>query len=148
MTIRDIELLSFEKYQKYAHLIPDASCSWWLCTPGYHPENVFFVSPRGTAYGHALCYNSHIGIRPFCIFNLELADSLFWCKPKVLAGSKIKYGKYSWTVLDVQNGKLYALCDGLITKRRFDEKVNIWEESELRVWLKTKGLKSITTKRR
>jgi hypothetical protein len=110
---------------------------------------VYFVNSDGIPYASAGYFNSHIdnpiGVRPFCIFNLECIDPLFWHKPETLVGSKIEYGKYTWSVFKTKDGDIYALCDEIIAKRRFDEKTNIWEKSELKTWLEVEGLKLITT---
>jgi len=51
-------------------------------------------------------------------------------------GSTIRFGKYDWRVLDVQNGKALILSENIIEKRRYHSYAGTaWEECELRVHL-------------
>ena len=50
-------------------------------------------------------------------------------------GKKIKFGKYEWRILDVQDKKAFIITDEIIEKRRLDEKSSIWASSEIRKYL-------------
>ena len=144
MEFLKITLLKEEEYAKYKSIIPDAT-AWWFKTP--HPEyadRVRVVDNFGRV-NDVSCFMSLGGVRPLCIFNLKTSDPLFWHKSKGLVGSKIEYGKYNWTILNIENGKLLALCDNIIAYRRFDKSTNVWERSELKMWLETEGFKLITS---
>ena len=146
MIIEEISLLSENDYIKYRHLIPLVNAWYWLKTPEPLYKNaVRIIDERGDLAG-LYCSTNGGDVRPVCFFDFEPGDLLFWYKGEKLIGSKIKYGAYSWTVLNIENNKLYALCDEIIaTCRRFDDKSNVFERSELKYWLKTTGLQLITT---
>lgn len=147
--IKQISLLTEEQYYKYNSIIPTPVFPkfcwfWWLRTSysGY-TYNVRAVINNGVIDNH-YCYRDYGGVRPFCIFGLDVSEIQFWYKPERLIGQKIKHGKYYWTVLGTNLGELYALCDIVIAKRCFDPDTNVWERSELKQWLETEGLKLIT----
>ena len=143
MELKTITLLSMEEYEKHRNIILKTSW-WWLKTPYPKYDKCVRAVGRNGDLGFDTCYVSGAGVRPFCIFNLESSNPLFWHKPEALVGSKIQYGKYKWTILNTENGELHALCDEFIAYSCFDKNTNIWEESELKVWLETEGLKLIT----
>ena len=144
MELKSITLLTEREYIKYKSVIPETNWWWWLRSPSPGCGSyVHVIDDDGTLFDYD-CNDYCGGVRPFCIFDIESDNPLFWCKSEVLVGSKIKYGKYEWTVLNAENGELHALCDGIIAKHRFDEETNIWQDSELKVWLETEGLKLIT----
>ena len=145
MILEKITLLSLEEYTKNEKIIPVIEEYWWLRTPGDN-FNACYVYPNGNADACGFhVYLETISVRPALKLNLEFDDPLYWHRTKTLVGAKIKYGKYTWTILNTKNGELYALCDEVISKHYFDEETNIWEESELKHWLETEGLKLITT---
>ena len=141
MLFKNITLLTDEEYIKYKSLIPVTDDWWWLKTPySAYKNGVRAIKCYGDRCNN-FCFSDNGGVRPLCVFEVETADSIFWSKPEMLIGSKIEYGKYKWTVLNVESSVLYVLCDEIITRRRFDSSVNVWANSELRRWLKTEGLK-------
>jgi hypothetical protein len=94
-----------------------------------------------TSYSH--CYLSYIGVRPLGIFESGPSDCVFWCKEETLIGKKIRYGAYDWTVLKTEKGEMYALCDGIIAKRRFDPETAEWENSEIKQWLENDAVEQL-----
>ena len=144
MVLKEITLLSEEEYAKYKSIISNAGWYWWLKTlDSHYDDGIRVVDDDGSlSFGNRDdCVG---GVRPLCIFNLESSNPMFWRKPKTLVGSKIKCGKFEWTVLNAEAGELYALCDEIIAKHRFDSKTNVWEDSELKAWLESEGLSLIT----
>ena len=150
MEIKTITLLSAEEYEKCKTIIPQTSW-WWLKTPYLNDKVPYFDDNDcvRVVFDNVLDYNAcdfnHAGVRPVGIFNIELTSPMFWHKSEALIGTKMQYGNYNWTIFNIQNGELYALCDKNIAKRRFDSTSNVWESSELKTWLETEGVKLITT---
>ena len=144
MTIKEITLLSEKDFRQYQSIIPNVDACWWLSNVSYGPSYSRVYTIINRSMGLKSCDNSTIGVRPALKLNLEISDSLFWYKPEKLIGTQIEYGQYTWTVLDANFGEIYALCDDIIARRRFDSTGNIWSKSELNQWLETEGLKLIT----
>lgn len=145
MTLREITLLTKEEYERYRSAIPVVDDSWWLRSPGYTRLRIAAVDNVGNVNEHG-CYidYTYATVRPALRLDLEPSDNLFWYKPERLIGTKIKYGNHQWTVLNLEPGSIYALCDTVVSSGRFDGKSNDWDTSELKQWLETEGLKLIT----
>lgn len=146
MTLKKITLLSIEEYRKYKPVISLIKKDdwWWLRSPGDLPNYAASIARNGDIEEIGSHVINDDAIRPALSLNLEVSDSLFWYKPEKVIGTKIKYGKYTWTVLDAEFGGLYLLCDNYIGNHRFDSEFNDWNTSELKGWLETEGLKLIT----
>ena len=141
MILQNISLLTSDEILKYAPMITLTKDDWWLKTPEFNTTKYVCTVDFAGFFDRALCWLVNRGVRPVGIFEMEVSNPLFWHKPEVLVGSKVEFGKYSWTVLDVKSGGLYALCDDIVAYHCFDEKTNVWEKSELKHWLETDGLK-------
>ena len=140
MHLKEITLLSFEDFQRYMNFIPNVERGWWLKT--HNPSDlsrVYVVMPNQNI-ALAYCFSVSLGVRPYCTFMIEPADSEFWCKSDKLIGSKIQYGKYNWTILDIDTNEVYALCDSLMGPSFFDAQNGIWGGSYLKRWLDNEGL--------
>ena len=135
-----------EECQRYTSIIPIIEDRWWSRSPGVNQAHAAFIHSNGNfnKYGRIVNWDD-IGVRPALKLNLNLADNLFWYKPEKLVGTKIKFGRYWWTILDSEFGEIYVLCNKLIAKRSFDSKSNDWGKSELKQWLEAEGLKLITS---
>ena len=146
MEFKEITLLTATEYEECKDIVPHLREEyWWLRTIGSDKNAVCFVRRDGLVnpIGHP-CDHKFVTVRPVCAFDLDFSDLMFWSKTEDLLGSKIKFGKYTWTIFNVVNGKLRALCDEVIAKHWFDPKTNAWTKSELKTWLETEGLKLIT----
>lgn len=146
MTLQKITLLSAEEYIKYQSIIPVIKDGWWwLRSPGFTRDIAARVlgSGRIAKIGVLVNYDD-CAIRPALRLTLDPSDIQFWYRSEKLIGTKIKYGNYQWTILNAKFGKIYVLCDDIIAKHRFDSKLNNWNTSELKQWLKTEGLSLIT----
>ena len=141
MLIKEIAVFSVEEYNKYKSLVPVIKSFWWLRTPACLVRRVCCVQNDGNIDNIGCEISYKVGVRPVCVFDIKFADPVFWYK----IGSKIKYGKYNWTVVDIQNSELFALCDDIIGFHCFDEESDAWQESRLKTWLEAEGLKLITT---
>lgn len=144
MTIKKITLLTKEEYVKNKSVIPKINHWCWLKTPCSGDGDYIHIVYADGDFDYFYVVDNDGGVRPLCVFDIEPDDPIFWYKSEMLVGSKIKYGKYEWTVLNAENSELYALCDEIIARRRFDTESNDWEDSELKAWLETEGLKLIT----
>ena len=145
--VKEMTLLSREEFKKYKSLIPETMQWWWLKSPAIsYQHDVYSVDYVNDVCIDG-CYDRDGGVRPLCIFSLDSTESTFWCKSEKLIGSKIKYGKYNWTVLNSEYGEIYALCDEVVVKHRFDKDTNIWDNSELKILLETAVLEMITIQR-
>ena len=144
MLLKKITLLSREEYIKYHPIIPVVNARWWLKT-SYYDRNIDYVTVAADL-GSSSYIVSDIGVRPCCIFELDSSDAAFWCKPEMLIGTKVRFGNYEWTVVDIKEGKIRTLCDQIIAKRRFDCDGNFCclEDADLGLWLVNEGLKLIT----
>jgi hypothetical protein len=143
MTLKEITLLSKEEYRKHKSIIPEVNRWWWLKTPEY--DSCVCTVDFAGFFDKSRCWLANRAVRPAGIFELDVSDSLFWHKSENLIGSKIKYGKYSWMILNAERGCLFTLCDDIVAYHCFDERTNDWDSSELKAWLWTEGLKLITT---
>ena len=141
MILKEITLLTEAEYNRYKSLAPVIKIRWWLRTPARLDRHVCRVQDDGNLDNDGCVISYTVGVRPVCVFDIEFADPIFWYK----IGTKIKYGKYDWTIIDIQNGKLLALCDDIIGFHYFDEISDVWEESDLKTWLETIAPKLITT---
>lgn len=139
MELKNISILSCEEYEKYYDVIPKLSQLWWTKTPGFINGCVRQAKNRDDVWRNGPYCNAICGVRPVGTLKITLSDKEFWVKNKISPGSKVKYGLASWTVLDVYDDEIYALCDRVIARRRFDTSTNKWEESELKQWLENYG---------
>lgn len=146
MFIKAITCLSNEEYQVYKPIIPVIEDLWWSRSPGVNRAHAAFIHSNGdfNKYGRVVNWDD-VGVRPALNLSLKTSDNLFWYKPEKLIGSKIEYGRYTWTVLDAEVGEIYVLCDDIIARHRFDAYSNTWDTSELKQWLETEGLRIVTT---
>ena len=130
----EITLLTEKEYKKYKNIIPVIESTWWLRSMHDYAAN---ISSDGscaynTSYGVAYPY----GIRP--ALHMKLAN------PKhLVSGDHIRIGSKTFTVLSWKRSNLFAFCNEVIEKRRFDTESYEWESSELKAWLETEGLKLI-----
>lgn len=161
MTLEEITLLSADEYCKYDSVIPDIDAPWRMRSPGeyFDQEELSVDDTHFTCGSHphlpwggsleSACHitDSNYGIRPAIKLSIESSDNLSKAEQKDLVGTKIEYGNCQWTVLDASSNEVYALCDEIIAQRQFDPKTNVWENSELKGWLETKGLELITEDR-
>ena len=146
MILKNITLLTEDEFNKYKSIIPVIEHRWWLRTPApEYDDCTRVINWDGFLSRFSDICRKGNTIRPSCIFGFDPSDIQFWYKPEKLIGTKIEYGKYQWTVLSANFGEIYALCDNVITYRRFDPVSNDWNESELKQWLETDGLNLITS---
>jgi hypothetical protein len=144
MTVEKITLLSVSEYGKYKSLIPKFnSLRWWLKTPS-EAKGVYCVNGLGELQSFRV-WDARPYVRPVCVFSFDTYDTQFWLKKDALIGSEIKVNHYAFTVLDVKNGRVTAICNAIMNGCRFDLDTAIWDNSELKAWLETEGLKRITT---
>ena len=73
-----VSLLTVDEYRKYRALLPNTGKWWWLITPDSTACNddttwITVVSPRGSI--DLSRYDSHYGVRPFCIFPSAIFES-------------------------------------------------------------------------
>jgi hypothetical protein len=143
MTLECVTLLTEKEHRKYRSRIPLIEEPWWLREP---------ASKRRTRPSIVSCYGvaieslfiSNGGIRPLCIFSPKSTGSSFLSTASAhFIGSKLKFGEYLWTIIDIKDGKVYALCDSVIGKCGFGKASCEWEKSDAKAWLETKGLKLI-----
>jgi hypothetical protein len=140
VVLKNMTLLSEADYYKYRHLIPAINAFWWLKDAA--PDDISRVRMVNTHGGDVL--NIHYGlkdvaIRPCCVFEPEISDPFYWKKLKSLIGSKIRYGRYDWVILDVVSDRLFAICDTFVLQDVFGIDSNRWEDSEIKKWFDTKG---------
>jgi hypothetical protein len=143
MIIKNITLLEKKEYSKYKSLIPVKDRYWWLKTSySMTMFSVFAVDNTGNLY-NAVCYTAKLDVRPLCVFEFSSDDPIFWSKHNKLIGTSMKFGNYSWTILDIKGNEIYALCEQILAKRIFSTGSNEWETSELKAWLEAEGLNLI-----
>ena len=146
MILKEITLLTLEEYLENTLFVSSINKFWWLKTPRPHINGAVYAINDENTVDFVSAFNVAIGVRPVCVFDISPSNPLFWCKPGKVMGSKIKYGKYTWTVFDISNNELRTLCDVAIVDHCFDSydsNSNKWEVSELKRWLETEGIKLI-----
>lgn len=121
----EIFLLSIEEYKKYSNIIPEINTFWWLRSPGNSAYEAAFVYCDGTIMddGNRVTFNN-AAIRPA----LRLSNQEY--KNLKLGDIFIKY-KFPW----IKMSEDIAIAETPIAFRRFDEKSNDYENSEIRQFL-------------
>lgn len=124
----NIFLLSTEEYKKYKDKIPHINCGWWLRSPGYYSQTAVVISGGGIVqYAGYSVHLSNFGVRPVlrCLPNFlgqwrfaDTNDRIFRCG-------------MTWIKIDEN---LY-IAEVPIAFRRFDEKDNNYQTSEIRQFL-------------
>lgn len=125
----EIFLLSAEGYEKYKDRIPHINILWCLRSPGRNDNYILYVNSTGMIdyYGYNVNIDNY-AIRPALRYsNL---------KSKIIE-SKVKdafiFNETRWIIIDKE--KEIAIAELPIAFRRFDEKSNNYETSEIRKWL-------------
>jgi hypothetical protein len=54
---------------------------------------------------------------------------------KIKIGDIIKFGEYTWRVLDVRENMVLIITEDIVEERRFDPLSNDWENSEIKKYL-------------
>ena len=139
MRINYISILSCEEYEKYCNIIPESGRYWWTKTSSFSPGRVKRIKNPGDGCRAGLLPDDISGVRPCAVLEFEPSDKEFWMKHKSVPGSKVRYGLWTWTVLDVNKDALFILCDSEIARYSFDLETNVWDNSHLKRWLTTYG---------
>ena len=120
-----IFLLSIEEYEKYKNKIPNANYEWWLRSPDNYPRHGAIVGPGGSVCDVGLYVHcTNVAVRPVINFSRFEHDY-----PKV--GERIIKYNFPWIVI----GEGLAIAEVPIVFRKFDEKSNDYENSEMRRFL-------------
>ena len=137
-----IFLLSKEEYEEYKDKIPKINCCWWLKSPGYSPKRSACVNYGGVGdFGYDIC-DQFTGVRP--ALNLQSPVVLAYFTKNLLCGETHKT-----RLMDIVNKDTIVFCGVTWIKidkylyiselpidfRRFDNKSNIYETSEVRKFL-------------
>lgn len=135
-----LTLLTEREFKKHKRIIKALPECWWLRT---FVDNSYFVCGIQKNKIHDFCsITVPEGVRPAVRFVTKPHKSY-------KRGKKINIGNYIWTILEVdpfyENGDIiiFALCDDIIAKRKFDAVNNYWHTSELKQWIETDGLNLI-----
>ena len=129
--ISEITLLSVEEWQKTEKIksVPRFTNQWWLRSPGYYSSYACGVNYVGYVYDYYYTDFTNVGVRPaFKIPNLEsgIGDKIFVCNTLC-------------TVID----KDYVLSDTVICLHQFDEKTNVYENSEIKRFIDSDEFKKM-----
>ena len=144
MNISYISILSCEELEKYSDIISEIGRYWWTKTSSFSPGRVKRIKNRGDGCRAGLLPTDISGVRPCAILQLDPSDKEFWMRRKITHGSKVRYGLWDWTVLDVNNDDLFVLCDKVIANLSFDSRYRDWEYSDLKRWFNERGERMIT----
>ena len=115
--------------------------NWWLRSPGESSRRAVFIAPSGltNVYGEEVDNIYDSGVRPALWLNV---DPSFTFPPppvskNIKSGMIVQFGKYTWRVLEVQEGKALILSDAIIEIRAYNEKeLSVtWESCTLRKYL-------------
>ena len=142
--IKSISLLSLDEFRLYESFIPKVDDSWFLKDPGDNPYFVCEIDEKSKI--HTTCYHSCqlVGTRPALILKRSFYEAIDIENINMFkAGAKINVGNYKFTILNVDENNILALCDEIIGHRRFDPDTNEWNKSELKRWLETEGVQKI-----
>lgn len=120
-----IFLLSVEEYAKYKKKIPPVNCCWWLRSPGKSHSNAVDVSSDHSIYNSGSYVRfDQSGVRP--VLRLDPEEWFF----EYLQDRMVLCG-VTW--IEIDSG-LY-ISEVPIAFRRFDEKDNNYQTSEIRQFL-------------
>jgi hypothetical protein len=153
MILKSISLLDEEGFLKHKELIRPLMSRWWLKSKP-RSMNYCVHCVAGPSTIGAVSSNCVEGIRPVCNFEIEITDPMFWSKPSKLIGSTLVFGNYEWIILEIEGGRLFAICDTIIGDNYFSLCKEYgpcgpcpveWDTSELKVWLETEGVKLINS---
>lgn len=119
----EINLLSAEEYKKYEDRIPHINCWWWLRSPGYDSSHAALVYFYGSVYDRGLSvHTSLVAVRPA----LKISDGR-----KYKIGERVILYNFPWIIIN----EGLAIAEVPIAFRRFDEKSNDYENSEIKKFL-------------
>lgn len=128
--VDEIILLSVEEARKIPQNILACGDWWWLRSSGHRQGDAALVSRGGIVHPRGYCVNfDYCAIHP--AFRLNNLNAKIY--------DKVMIGKTWCTVID----EGLALTDYSICKRRFDEKSNNWESSELKEFINSEGFKAM-----
>ena len=129
-------LLSTHEYEQYKESIPHINAYWWLRSPGYYSNYAAYVINVGSVnfYGLGVDYVFDC-VRPALKFKstsyfLKRNETGTWTEAKI--GDRIIAYNFPWIIID----KDLAIAEVPIAFRRFDDKSNDYETSEIRKFLK------------
>lgn len=119
----EITLLSAEEYERCKDRIPPVNCWWWLRSPDNDSDRVALVSRAGFVYCYGIVVdNSIAAVRPA----LKISDGR-----KYKIGGRVILYNFPWIIID----EGLAIAEVPIAFRRFDEKSNDYENSEIKKFL-------------
>lgn len=123
MIIKGITMPNRSVFECY-EFIPVLDEAWRLKDPAAVYDNyTYCVTADNELWENDI--QAAVGIRPILIVNFD---------EKVEPETKVSLLGYNWTVL-FSPGTTFLLCDEIIDYQRFDRNTNIFEKSELKVWL-------------
>ena len=115
---------------------------WWLRSPGSLSINAALVSPDGfIRVSGVWIVDNNSGVRP--ALWLDIPDDIEVIEPdiaaEILEGKTrhLKFGDYTWRVLDIQGDKALIITEGLIAKLQYHDSFTeiTWENCALRRYL-------------
>ena len=125
----------------------DGCCKcWWLRSPyPYGSSSVYYIYYGGDINCGSVL-NSGGCARPALWINLSPEPAYENPFKGANVGDTVKFGRYpqtaagdvqdiEWRVLAVKNGRVLAISRYGLDARRFDEDSNVWENSDICVWL-------------
>jgi len=142
--VSEISLLSSEEYEKHSTLIPfwflEGANEFWLRNAGTEKGCVMGVTDDGFVNECGFDVTEELGVRPVLeIKKLGLDDG------QLYPGSSIGLLGQTWTILEFDGIKAFALCNSCITRCRFDvistEFNNSYIKRVLGHWLETQAKK-------
>lgn len=121
-------LISYSEFKEHEKIIPPIDTRWWLCDSDRKDHGACCVyTINSTNYIAYYFYRDDVGVRPaITISNPEQVYKY---------GSTITVCNYDWTVLRSDENECYALCTTVIGKHRIDPVTNIYEKSEIKLWI-------------
>ena len=129
-----ITLLTSEQFKQHSDIIPPTDKPWWLQNH-WGVNSVYAVSSKNELIDIFTSY--YCGVRPLVGITL-IQERL------INRGDKIRIGSKSFTILYKDGPITWVLCDECIAMEMFDERlIKSWEESHLKQWLETDGVKLI-----
>lgn len=122
---KDVSLLSIQEFNKYKSFIAKLNYPWWLRSTS-HIDNYALAIENNKEISYYSIDNKYVGVRP-----VIRVDAGVTCHP----GARFLWFDYKWTVLDVKETELFAICDNFVFKAPFDYNKNDWNTSSIKTTL-------------
>ena len=132
ISIKEITLLSVEKYERCKEYIKPINGWWWLRSPGHIPHYAACIDDYGSVdtCGNFVSVDVEV-VRPVVVLRLSESKT-----PNLQIGDNFEMAGFSWTMIADD----MALCDTGVGQTAFRkdwqaDDANVYEASDVKKWL-------------